>query len=116
MRIFLVFMLAAFTLVQAQGVLADEEKKQTTKPPVHNPEWTNPNTSDPGVDSTMDELQKIVVLCATDHESEEFRRAWSAYVGEHKLSGGELEERGPRDHEGYPETCDPSTRDRADLM
>ena len=72
-------------------VAAEETKKPVPRTPAHTPEWTNPTQGDPGVQSTMDELQKIVVLCAKDHESAEFKRAWMAYVRKHKLEGADLE-------------------------
>jgi len=88
--------LALFFLVvlPIAGAVADDPKKPKPKPniPTHNPEWTNPNTSDPGVKSTMDELQKIVVLCAKDYESAEFKRAWRAHVRKHKLKGAALQQ------------------------
>lgn len=77
-------------LLIAGAALAEEPKK--SRPPAHTPEWTNPTTGDPGVKSTMDELQKIVVLCAADHSSAEFRRAWAAYVRRHELQGDALDE------------------------
>ena len=73
----------------AGAVFAEEPKK--SPPQAHTPEWTNPTTGDPGVDSTMDELQKIVVLCAADHSSAEFQREWAAYVRRHKLQGDALD-------------------------
>ena len=78
-------------LAPGAGLLADEPKKPESKPPTHTPEWTNPTPGDPGVRSTMDELQKIVVLCATDHSSAEFKRAWTAYVRKHELQGKALD-------------------------
>jgi hypothetical protein len=73
---------------------ADEPGEGKTRPepkmPKHTPEWTNPTTGDPGMDSVMDDLQKIVVLCATDHSSPEFKRAWAAYVRKHELKGPAL--------------------------
>ena len=68
------------------------ERKATPRPPVHSPEWTNPTAGDPGRDSVADDLQKIVVLCAADHDSPEFRRAWSAYVRSHDLQGARLDQ------------------------
>jgi hypothetical protein len=74
---------------------ADEPGEGKTRPepkiPAHTPEWTNPTTGDPGMDSVMDDLQKIVVLCATDHSSPEFKRTWAAYVRKHELKGAALE-------------------------
>ncbi len=82
-------------------VLCATANADETKPPKHNPEWTNPTTGDPGqkvekpravpVESVASELQGIVVLCAKDPESPEFRRAWSGYVVKHGLSGDKLQ-------------------------
>jgi len=63
---------------------ADDEKKVERKTPAHSKEWTDHNSSDPGVASTMDELARIVVLCATDHQSPEFKHAWRNYLNSHK--------------------------------
>ncbi len=71
--------------------LAEDKSRPEPKIPAHTPEWTNPTTGDPGVDSVAEDLQKIVVLCATDHSSAEFKRAWAAYVRKHELKGAELE-------------------------
>ena len=72
--------------------MADESDTSPPRPPAHTPEWTNPNTGDPGRASVANDLQKIVVLCAKDHDSAEFRREWSAYVRKHKLDGAELQQ------------------------
>ncbi len=72
-------------------IASPEARKAAPRPPAHKPEWTNPSTGDPGRSSVADDLQKIVVLCAADHESAEFKRAWSAYVTRHRLEGAKLE-------------------------
>lgn len=78
----LLLMIALFSVASAEP---------EPKTPRHNPEWTDHNASDPGVASVADDLQKIVVLCARDHNSPEFKRAWAAYVSKHKLKGSALE-------------------------
>ena len=81
--------------VAVSAASADELKGRKAEPesriPAHTPEWTNPTTGDPGVKSVAEDLQKIVVLCAKDHESTQFQRAWAAYVRKHKLKDAELE-------------------------
>ena len=37
------------------------------------------------------DLEKIVVLCAADPTSKEFKQAWITYVSRHKLHGEALE-------------------------
>ena len=71
--------------------LAERKTRPESKIPKHNPEWTNPSTGDPGVASVASDLQKVVVLCAKDHDSPEFKRAWAAYVTENNLKGNALE-------------------------
>ncbi len=85
------------------AVLAVLPAMAQSSTPAHTPEWTNPTQGDPGVkveaqqvkpqavDSVVDELQGIVVLCAKDSNSPEFKRAWMAYVKKHDLKGGELQ-------------------------
>ena len=47
----------------------------------HSPEFTDLNDSDPGVtNSAANDLQKIVVLCATQPGSTAFDTAWIAWV------------------------------------
>jgi len=49
--------------------------------PTHNPEWTNPKGNDPGTaESVVPALQEIVVLCATEPQSAEFKKQWATYV------------------------------------
>jgi hypothetical protein len=43
-----------------------------------------------GVKSTMDDLASIVVLCAADHQSDEFKRAWRAYLDKHEPDRDEV--------------------------
>jgi hypothetical protein len=91
MRNVALLLLACALSVANADELAERKTRPEPKIPAHTPEWTNPTTGDPGVDSVMDDLQKIVVLCATDHSSPEFKRAWAAYIQKHKLKGNALE-------------------------
>jgi hypothetical protein len=62
---------------------ADEAAKPTEmkRIPAHNPEWTDARGSDPGTtESVVPELQGIVVLCATQPQSVEFKKQWADYV------------------------------------
>lgn len=43
------------------------------------------------VDSTARDLQRIVVLCATEPQSDAFKSAWSKYVEEHGVTAAELD-------------------------
>jgi hypothetical protein len=47
----------------------------------HSPEFTDLNNSDPGVSGSVAyDLQKVVVLCATQPGSAEFDTAWTTWV------------------------------------
>lgn len=71
-------MLLSALLASAEEAMKAEEIKRI---PAHNPEWTNSRESDPGTtDSVVPELQGIVVLCATEPQSAEFKKQWAAYV------------------------------------
>lgn len=83
-------------LILLSPALAGED--QAAKPaevqrvPAHNPEWVNPRSSDPGTsDSVQTDLQKIIVLCATEPQSAEFRKQWAAYVRENYKSGMDID-------------------------
>jgi hypothetical protein len=74
----LLFPLLATAQTEAIGARAPDQAERI---PAHTPEWTNPNTGDPGTtDSVIPELQKIVVLCATEPTSPNFKGQWIAYV------------------------------------
>lgn len=80
----------------AQVAMAADAPQRSSQTPAHNPEWGNVTDADPGTASAspgrvraagtsparsqMSELQKIVVLCAKNAESAEFKQAWGAYV------------------------------------
>ncbi len=72
------------TVIFISPAYAADEDKAERKPPAHAGEWTDHNSSDPGVSSTVDELASIVVLCAKDHQSAEFKRAWASYLQKHR--------------------------------
>ena len=91
MKSIALLLLACVISVANADELAERKTRPDSKTPRHTPEWTNPTTGDPGRSSVADDLQKIVVLCAKDHSSPEFKRAWSAYVQKHKLKGSALE-------------------------
>ena len=88
--VLLLFCIALGSASADEKELAGRKAKPEPRIPAHTPEWTNPNEGDPGMDSVADELQGIVVLCAKDPDSPEFKRAWVAYVKKHKLSGAQL--------------------------
>ena len=100
--------LAALLLFMASSPAWGEQRSGTPKIPPHTPEWTDHNESDPGIstvepasqplsgvasspetgiDSVVDELQGIVVLCATKPQSAEFDRAWAGYLQRHYKPG-----------------------------
>jgi hypothetical protein len=86
----LVWILSLLSLLSTTAVTADEaaERAEVKRIPAHNPEWTSPNNGDPGTTkSVIPELQKIVVLCATVPQSDEFKNQWSAYVRRHYEPG-----------------------------
>ena len=72
-----------------------DDKKQATEMkriPAHTPEWTNTKGSDPGTsDSAIPELAGIVVLCATEPDSAEFKNQWAAYVRKHYEPGMDID-------------------------
>ena len=95
-------MLAGLLLVLITSLAWGAESSGSSRTPAHTPEWTDLNQSDPGktkgslpslqlqavpsqepVDSVASDLQKIVVLCATQPQSAEFDRAWALYLEEH---------------------------------
>jgi hypothetical protein len=47
--------------------------------------------ADSPVDSVARDLQKIVVLCATEPESDEFMTEWVSYVRRHRIAESDLE-------------------------
>jgi|GEM_PF-5826852 len=93
------FLLAVLAVFPAWG----QEQTAPSRIPSHNPEWTDHSGSDPGLpgerpstrgirearppdpmeDSVAKDLQRIVVLCATEPQSAEFDGAWSQYLEEH---------------------------------
>jgi hypothetical protein len=75
---------AVISLAISSHIAVAQEKEVERRIPQHSKEWTDHNSSDPGVASVAEDLQKIVVLCATSHQSPEFKRVWSAYLKEHK--------------------------------
>ncbi len=42
------------------------------------------------IDAAVDDLQGVVVLCATEPDSTEFKKQWRDYVRRHKISKTEL--------------------------
>ena len=97
---------ATMLAVLALAATAEEDAAPKRRIPVHTPEWTNPSTSDPGAsahepteirvvpvppaDSVAEDLQKIVVLCGTQPQSEEFKQQWTAYVSTHYEPGMDI--------------------------
>jgi hypothetical protein len=83
-------------LILIPSAMAGEDEAvkpaETRRVPAHNPEWTNPKGSDPGTsDSVSTDLQKIIVLCATEPQSAEFRKQWSAYVRRNYVPGTDID-------------------------
>jgi hypothetical protein len=90
----------AIALCLVLGVSAADEDRDTAKPdqeaiPAETKEWTDHNTSDPGriginisepsesSAGMMDALQEVVVLCATQPESESLKKEWSSFLRNH---------------------------------
>ena len=48
---------------------------------------TAPNTEPSTIDSVVDELNGIVVLCATQPQSVEFKNSWTTWVRQHHQPG-----------------------------
>ena len=72
--------LCAFTVATTNAQEASKPA-EVKRVPAHNPEWTNVKSGDPGTtESVIPELQGIVVLCATEPQSAEFKKQWAAYV------------------------------------
>lgn len=94
----------AFAMQVAMAADAPQRSSQT---PAHNPAWTNPTDANPGTASLspngvraaspsparsqMSELQKIVVLCAGNAESAEFKQAWGVYVEKYHQPDAKLD-------------------------
>jgi hypothetical protein len=88
MKISMVLALSTVMVVGASPGWADEEEQIENL--THSKEWTDHNSSDPGAKSAMDDLANLVVLCAADHQSDEFKRAWSAYLQKHNPDRDEV--------------------------
>jgi hypothetical protein len=85
---------AILALIASNAIWAqDRANKTDVKPvPAHTPEWTNPDASDPGTtDSVVDELGTIVVLCATEPDSGQFRKAWKNWLASNYRPGMEVD-------------------------
>ena len=50
----------------------------------------NPASTVP-VDSVAEDLQKIVVLCATEPSSDEFETEWASYIEKHPVTAENLD-------------------------
>ena len=90
--------LAALLMILPLAAVAQTRTVDVVKPasaervPAHTPVWTDTNDSDPGrTDSTMADLQKIVVLCATEPQSPDFRRHWNAFVRRNYEKGMDID-------------------------
>lgn len=99
-------LLLSLTLA-AQVTIAADAPQRSSRTPTHSPEWTNANDADPGTvsqsptrvqsakarpaGSQMDDLQKIVVLCARKADSAEFASAWAAYVEKYHQPDAKLD-------------------------
>lgn len=85
----------SFMMLLSTTAASGEETKKAAeikRIPAHNPEWTNSGDSDPGTtDSVVPELQGIVVLCATEPKSDEFKKQWAAYVRHNYKPGMNLD-------------------------
>jgi len=88
MKISIVVALSTVMVVGASPAWADEEEQKENL--AHSKEWTDHNSSDPGAESAIDDLASLVVLCAADHQSDEFKRAWSAYLQKHNPDRDEV--------------------------
>ena len=87
----LLILLPVFAAAQTQSVEA-RQPATGERMPAHTPEWTNLNDSDPGTtDSTAPDLQRIVVLCATEPQSSNFKGQWYAYVRKNYETGMDVD-------------------------
>ena len=83
-------------LVLAIGAQAAAQESATgpeiRRTPAHTPDWTSPGGSDPGTtDSVAEDLQKIVVLCATSEPgSREFASEWRNWLRKHHQEGDDV--------------------------
>ncbi len=96
-----------FLMLAAQVTIAADAPQRSSRTPAHSPEWTNANDAEPGTspqsptqlqaatvkptNSRAQDLQKIVVLCATKPESEDFKRVWAAYVEKYHQPDAKLD-------------------------
>ena len=85
-------------LLLPMAAAAQTQSLEVAKPvaveriPTHTPEWTNPNDSDPGTtDSVATDLQKIVVLCATEPQSPDLNGQWTAWIRRNYESGMDID-------------------------
>ena len=74
------FLLVTVALILVAGFVVAAEKNK----PVHASAGEN------ATETSVPELSKIVVLCATDEE-EKFEKEWSKYVAQNDLKGAELQ-------------------------
>lgn len=89
MQIHWKFLISVFLV--AQAAIGNDAVTHNSATPANTPERTAPADQGLGTQTPArvkaspaagraDELQKIVVLCATRPDSDEFRHAWSVYV------------------------------------
>jgi len=96
-----------FLTLVAQLTIAAEAPQPGARTPTHNPEWSNASDADPGsatpsptrmqgararpAGGKAQDLQRLVALCATQPESDEFERAWAAYVEQYHQPDAKLD-------------------------
>lgn len=89
----------------AGGAFAQRAVAPQPRAPAHTPEFSHPTTGDPGTtdvrqleiqravpaDSVTEDLQRIVVLCATQPQSQTFETEWASYVRAHYRRGVDVD-------------------------
>jgi len=81
-------------LTASTALLAQERvKKAEVEPaPSRTTELITPDGSDPGTtDSTVPELASIVVLCATEPNSKQFKKEWKSWIASNYRPGMDID-------------------------
>lgn len=83
---------------RAQAADSARNRAITTQSPAAEPQRAVPGTparvrsaTPVPVESVARDLQRIVVLCATEPASEAFKAAWASYIEQHRVTAADLD-------------------------